>query len=179
MTNSRSRPSNPPTASCLAPGIELPLVTAANIGYELLLHAADGAKIALLEEMIENDFDGNAAEFSRHYDVNKGLVWKALNKGYIAPAISRAMGWPTKVEVMPCTNPDCDGFGQPHIFDCQTEQVKPKRQPAKRRPTRPRISADVTEEQRDVLKEIAASYGGWSEFCRKLADGGFWPLEPK
>lgn len=60
---------------------------------------------------------------------------------------------------------------------CRKEAgLKPKKQ---RRPKYVSLSADVTEEQRDVLKEIVASYGGWSEFCRKLADGGFWPLEPK
>lgn len=40
------------------------------------------------------------------------------------------------------------------------------------------MTADVTPEQRDALKDLTAPYGGWSEFCRKLADGGFWP-EPK
>ena len=33
-----------------------------------------------------------------------------------------------------------------------------------------RIAADVTPEQRDILKVLAAGHGGWTEFCRSLAD---------
>jgi hypothetical protein len=79
-----------------------------------------------------------------------------------------------------CTNPTCDGYGQPHTFDCQTEQVKQKPQPRPKRETRTRIAADVSKEQRERLKELAASYGmTFSEFIRALADGEFWPMEPK
>lgn len=47
-------------------------------------------------------------------------------------------------------------------------------------PTRTRIAADVSKEQRERLKGLAASYGmTFSEFIRALADGEFLPMEPK
>lgn len=42
------------------------------------------------------------------------------------------------------------------------------------------LTAVLTSAQKQILIELAAGNGlNWSEFCRKLADGGFWPIELK
>lgn len=76
---------------------------------------------------------------------------------------------PLRVETEPCQNPDCDGFGQVHKWDCQTQVVRPK--PARKRKARTRIAADVSEEQREALHDYAADFGRtWSELCRDIAN---------
>jgi hypothetical protein len=84
-----------------------------------------------------------------------------------------------------CTNPECESYGQPHVFDCATHTViakpkRPKPAPAKKRKRRIRIAADVTPANRQALHDLAASYGlTWSQFCQRLATGEFWPIESK
>jgi hypothetical protein len=42
------------------------------------------------------------------------------------------------------------------------------------------VAYGLTEAQRQALHDYAAPYGmTWSQFCQALADGQFWPLEPK
>jgi hypothetical protein len=159
VTNSLPTPRNPQKRPGIQGGSELPLVTDTDFWNGALLAMPDEAKIALLEEIIDSDFGGNASAFSKHYGFNRGLTSRAINHGYIAPAISRAMGWPIKVEVMPCTNPDCEGFGEPHVWDCQTEQVKPK--PTPKRPRQPRLSIDQTRPElaaRSILRNTSSDY---------------------
>lgn len=167
-TNLRPKPLDPLNEPRYKGGIELPPVTDTSFWNGLLLQMSDDDKIDLLREIIEDDFGGNAAAFARHKEINKGLVSRALNRGYIAPALSRAMGWPLTAPA-----PVCPTHGTVHCWDCQTQSIIEKPAETKRINRKPqiRLAATVTEEQRQVLNKLAAARGlTWSQYCQDRAN---------
>ena len=62
-------------------------------------------------------------------------------------------------------------------FSKTLEQAMRRAGHLEQRKTRVRLAADVTEEQRERLQEMVEPLT-WSEFCRDLADGKYWPIEP-
>lgn len=90
------------------------------------------------------------AELNRLHD-GESLSWGEIAKLYRESGLSKATLWRiAKTDYMPT--------GKTRIsLNLPVSRV--------------RIAADVTEEQRGILHEITESWGGWSEFCRQLADG--------
>jgi hypothetical protein len=74
---------------------------------------------------------------------------------------------PLAVEVEPCG--DC---GEAHMVGwCVKAEGEPQRpKPPKRKRRQIRLAASVTEEERELLQEMAAAFGlTWSEYCQELA----------
>lgn len=62
---------------------------------------------------------GSLVKLANELDVNKGLISMALNNGYFAPQLKRAMGWPEYERV-----PVCAECGHAHTYDCQKHDLK-------------------------------------------------------
>lgn len=131
---------------------------------------SDPDKLTELRERIEEA--GTAEKLARCLGINKGHISKAFNNDYISPILAKAMGWPVTVEVR--------ALGESHTLDLADITAVLKRKRVKQAQTRIRLAADVTEAQRQALKKLASGYGlTWSQLCQELADGKFWPLEPR
>jgi hypothetical protein len=103
-----------------------------------------------------------------------GALMYRIAKGEItSEKVEQALGIkPLTAPAPVCTNPACDNYGRPHVWDCQTQDVieKPAK-PAAKRPARTRIAADVAPSQREALHALAAEYGmTFSQLVKEIAD---------
>lgn len=83
------------------------------------------------------------------------------------PAVLVFLGLEEPMKPAPiCTNPACDGYGQPHVWDCQTQTVTDKKPPTKRRPKRTNRATINTADMESAYKTISSK--ATPEQCREL-----------
>ena len=87
-------------------------------------------RAALIAEY-EKDKKTTYSALGRKYGVNQKYLREIINTpGYEPPASVCAKLGIAKYQPAPvCVNSDCEGYGEPHVYDCRTQTVKAKGRP--------------------------------------------------
>lgn len=112
--------------------------------------------------------------------VNRGLLCAVWHGKKRSDTVRVALGLKPlkKRQPLPCS--DCGEFHTVAWCIKQHGEPQPPKPTYNNRKKQIRLAASVTEEQRGQLRALADCYGmSWSELCQGIADGQFWPIEPK
>jgi len=73
-------------------------------------------------------------ELEREYGGNRWHFSRLLSDPDFVPSpkVCRVWGVLYEKPAPVCTNQSCEGYGEPHVFDCRTQQVKQKSKPRSR-----------------------------------------------
>jgi len=98
------------------------------------LHTCEGERQDLLDL---NTIDGKSwpeiARLPRYSGIPfTSLYMFAKGKRPLADEWLDKLGIPHEKPAPVCTNQSCEGYGEPHVFDCRTQQVKSKSKPRSR-----------------------------------------------
>ena len=81
----------------------------------------------IMEEKKTATFD----DLERKYGGNRWHFAELINNPDFRPSAKICKKWGVLHEkpAPVCTNRDCEGYGEPHVFDCRTQQVRRKSKP--------------------------------------------------